>query len=183
MPLTIQNKESLFKGHFIELWSTKFLDKNGREQAWEWVGKNDAVIVFPITKEGNIVLIKNFRVPLGRFVLETPAGLLDKENENNENAIRRELFEETGYTAEHFIPLPPVPYAAGISNNLSHFFIATGATKVADIHGDATEDITVIEIPAHELVDYYLNHPDNLFMLTIIGLYHIAQTKGLLPQT
>jgi len=60
--------------------------------------------------------------------------------------------------AQHFYQLPPSPYTAGTMNNLSHYFIATGATKISHIQGDASEDITIMEIPANNLVDYYLSN-------------------------
>lgn len=182
MTLTIKSKQEIFKGKFLKVWSTIFLDKEGKERIWEWVEKKDAAIVLPITKDNKIVLIKNFRVPLEKYVIEAPAGLLDNQNENNEEAVRRELLEETGYTAEKFIALPPSPYAAGTSNNLSYFFIATGATKIADIQGDITEDISVLEIPANELVNYYLNNPKQLFNTRILALYQIALAKGLIEK-
>lgn len=179
MPLTVKNKKQIFHGNFLELWSTAFLGKEGKEHEWEWVKKKDIVAVFPITNDNKIVLIKNYRVPLERYVIEIPAGLLDKEGENPEDAARRELFEEAGYTAEHLFRLPSTPSAAGITNMIRHCFIATGLTKVSDVYGDVTEDITVIEIPGDELLDFYIDNPDVLFNLNILALYHVAKEKHL----
>ncbi len=178
MALKIKGKQKIFDGNFLKVWSTVFLDKKGNEKIWEWLEKSNAVTVFAITKENNVVLIKNFRIPLEKYVIEMPAGLLDKNGESNEEAVKRELLEETGYTAEKYYPLPPTPYGAGLTNTLYYDFIATGATKISEIHGDVTEDITVIEIPANELVDYYLNNPDQFFSARILSLYQIALTKG-----
>lgn len=180
MGLTIKSKQPIFKGKFIKLWSTIFLDKEGKEHIWEWVEKKDAVVVFPITKDNNIVLIKNFRIPLEKYIIEPPAGLLDTDDENIEEAVRRELLEETGYTAEKIYQLPLSPYTAGTMNNLSHYFIATGALKISHIQGDVCEDIKVMEIPANNLVDYYLNNTNELFSIRILALYQIALAKGLI---
>lgn len=180
MSLIIKNKQKIFDGNFLKVWFTTFLDKKGDERIWEWVEKKDAVTVFAITKNNKVVLIKNFRIPLEKYVIEMPAGLLDREGESNEEAVRRELLEETGYTAEKYYPLPPTPYGAGTTNTLYHDFIATGATKISEIQGDVTEDITVFEIPANELTDYYLNNPDQLFGARILSLYQIALAKGLI---
>lgn len=178
MPLTIKGKQEVFKGKFIKVWATDFLDKANNGKVWEWVEKKDAAMVFPITKDNNIVLIKNYRVPLERYVIEMPAGLLDKNGESREDAIHRELMEETGYRAENIFALPLSPYAAGTSNNLSFPFIATGVTKVSDNCGDISEDISVIEVPADQLVDYYLKNTDVLFNVQILAFYQIALTKG-----
>ncbi len=180
MSFAIINKQEIFKGKFLHVSETTFLDKEGKEHVWEWVDQKDGVIVFAITKNKNVVLIKNFRIPVEKYVVELPAGLLDKKDEKMEDTIRRELLEETGYIADKFYPLPPVPHAAGISNNLTHYYIATGATKVSNLCGNASEDIVVMEIPANELVNYYLNNSEELFNIRILAMYQVALNKGLL---
>ncbi len=179
MVFKIINKREILKGKFTNLWETIFLDKEGNEQTWRWLEKKDVVMVFAITKDNNVVLIKNFRVPLEKYVIELPAGLLDKKGENTEEAIRRELLEETGYAVEALHALPPDPFSASISNNIRHCYIATGAIKASDAHGDAAEDITVMEVPPHELVDFYLNGTE-LFNMHILALYQVALSKGLI---
>lgn len=182
MPLTIKNKQQIFKGKFIKVMGTTFLDEEGKEHIWEWVEKKDAVFIFAITKDNKVVLIKNFRVPLEKYVIELPAGLMDKNGENTEDAIRRELLEETGYSVDKLYPMPPTPYAAGINNNKSFYYIATGAVRVSDAHGDVSEDITVIEIPAHELVNYYLNNSTELFNIGILAMCQVALNKGFIKE-
>lgn len=179
MPLTIKSKKKIFTGKFMQAWATTFLDKEGKEHDWEWVERKDVAMVFAVTKDNNVVLIKNFRVPLERYVIELPAGLLDKQGESKEEAIHRELMEETGYAAEKIYPLPADPFSVSISNNFFHYFIATGAVKVSDAHGEVTEDISVMEVPANELADYYLSNTEP-FNIKILALYHIALSKGLI---
>lgn len=182
MPLTIVDKKQIFQGRFISIWSTVFLDKLGKQQVWEWIKKRDVVVVFPITADNKVILIKSYRVPLEKYVIELPAGLLDKHDENVEDAAQRELMEEVGFRAEKLLALPPTPYAAGSSNNLSHHFIATGLTKISQDQGDVTEDITVLEIPIHELTNYYLNNHKVLFNIRILAMYQIALAKGIINE-
>ncbi|MBC8059881.1 MAG: NUDIX hydrolase [Clostridiaceae bacterium] len=98
---------------FLSLYDAEYKNKNGKEQHWIissrkcystlneqfFQGKEgivDAVIIVALHKESNkLVLIKQFRVPLNDYVYELPAGLLD-DNEKIENAVVRELREETG---------------------------------------------------------------------------------------
>ena len=180
MPLTITDKQQIFKGKFMKVWGTTFLDKEGGEHVWEWIEKKDIAMILALTNDNKAVLIKIFRVPLERYAIELPAGLLDKDGENIEEAVRRELLEETGYEIEKIYSLPATAYASGGANNLVHSFIGTGAKKVVNNHGDETEDISVIEVPVEQLVEFYLNNTDSLFNIKILALYQVALSKGLI---
>ena len=178
MPLLqVKKKEIIFKGKFIDLWGTEFMDKNGNSQIWEWIARKSAAVVFPITANREVVLVKNFRVPLEKYVIETPAGLIDKPGESPLDVVKRELLEETGYQGRNFTAVPPWPYRSGSSNGMIYAFIATDAVKILDnVTGDATEDITVMVVPVNNLIDLYFNPPpDVLFQTEIIALYMIAQ--------
>lgn len=180
--LIITGKREIFRGRFVKLWGTDFLDKNGGKQLWEWIEKAQAVLIFPITRTGNVVLIKNFRVPLEKYVIEIPAGLKDKPGEETEHVARRELLEETGFTAEKFIPMPSWPYRAGSSNGIIHAFIAIEATKVMEPATDVTEDITVLEVPLSSLTKFYFSLPsDVLFQPEILALHEMAKHRLLTP--
>ncbi|MEK7090262.1 MAG: NUDIX hydrolase [Patescibacteria group bacterium] len=182
MPLLqTKKKEIIFKGKFIDLWGTEFMDKNGNSQIWEWIARKSAALVFPITANREVVLVKNFRVPLEKYVIETPAGLIDKPGESPLDVVKRELLEETGYQGHNFIAVPPWPYRSGSSNGMIYAFIATDAVKILDnVTGDATEDITVVTVPLIELVDVYFNPPPGvLFQAEILAIYMMAQRLGI----
>jgi ADP-ribose pyrophosphatase len=175
MPLTIKNTEQVFQGKFIKIFATYFLDKIGKEHCWEWIKKGDIAAVLPITTQGKIVLIKNFRVPVGKYVIELPAGLLD-QGESPEEAARRELFEETGYVAQQVAALPVTPHAPGTADTLLSCFVATGCVRKENRSGDASEDITVFEVTPAEMLELYLNpEPDTLFNVRIFAAYYLAQ--------
>lgn len=176
MAFKIGKKGKLFDGKFVALWGTEFLDKGGNPQFWEWITKKDVVAVFPITEDDKAVLVKNYRVPLEKYVIETPAGLTDKEGETHEELTKRELLEETGYVADVFHALPAYPYKSGTSGNMAYAFIATGLRKVGHEAGDDTEDISVVEIPLEKLAKFYIDlPPDTLFSLEILAIYEIAK--------
>lgn len=184
MPFELQNTRVLYEGRHVKLWGRKFLDKGGNPREWEYIEKKDAVLVLPITEDGKAVLVKSYRVPIEGYVLETPAGLMDCEGESCEDAIRRELMEETGYRASGIVPLPPWPYRAGSSKNLIYGFIATGLEKVSDAVGDDTEDISVVEIPLDDLLDVWLHPEENpeakvYFQPEIIAMHLAAIALGI----
>jgi ADP-ribose pyrophosphatase len=131
---------------------TKFLrciDRDG----WYFVERPNAtgvVTVVPVTADGRIVLVEQLRVPVGRRVIELPAGLVGDEpghdKEVGEAAARRELIEETGYDARQLLPLAECPTSPGIVNEIASFFLATDLVKVGDGGGTADEQIVVHEV-------------------------------------
>jgi len=180
MQFKLGKKRLIYQGNFVNLWGTEFVDKGGKLQEWEYVQKADIIAVLPITSDGKAVLVKNYRVPVERYVLETPAGMADKAGESYEDAIKRELLEETGYRAAKLYELPPWPYRSGTSKNIIHGFIATGLEKVTDVVGEDTEDISVVEIPLGDLVHTWL-HPkdDAYFQPEIIAMWQAAVKMGI----
>jgi ADP-ribose pyrophosphatase len=96
-------------------------------------------------------LIEQFRPPVGKRVIEIPAGLAGDETghemEELAAAARRELLEETGYEAKTMKPVGEGPPSAGICDEVIAMFVATGLTKTGDGAGDGSEDITLHEVP------------------------------------
>lgn len=181
MSLQILKKEKIFEGKFIKLWNTKFLDKARNEQNWEWVEKKNIVCVLPITAEGKIVLIKNYRVPVEDYCIEFPAGMMDNLEESRVETVQRELMEETGYISTNIIALPKCYNQPGTVNNIIYPFIALDVKKEKEMSGDDTEDITVFEVTPSEMYDLYFNSEENTgFNIRIIALYEIAKRKGLI---
>jgi len=183
MQFKLGRKKVLFQGKFVTLRSTEFSDKSGKLQEWEYTDKNDVIAVLPITDDHKAVLVKNYRVPVERYVIETPAGLTDKKGESHEEAIKRELLEETGYEASKLVALPGWPYRSGTSRNMIYGFIATGLKKITDIVGDDTEDISVIEVPLGKLTDLWLRpEKDVLFQPEILAMYQAAVSLGIVEE-
>jgi 8-oxo-dGTP pyrophosphatase MutT (NUDIX family) len=98
--------------------------------------------VIAITKDGHMVLVRQYRHGLGRTCFELVAGCVE-EGEDPMDAAKRELLEETGYaggTWTEWMTLSPNPATC---TNLAHSFLATGVQKVSGQHLDPTEDIEV----------------------------------------
>lgn len=127
-----------------------------KADGWEYVepvGFSDVVLIVPVTDDGKMVLIEQYRVPAGRQVFEIPAGLVgDKAHLLDEDIIeaaRRELIEETGYDAQHITISTKAAPNAGSNTLEVHMLLATGLKKVGKGGGNPEEgeDIKVYEIP------------------------------------
>ncbi|MGO4223461.1 NUDIX hydrolase [Lysobacter sp. TAF61] len=136
--------ETLYEGPWLRM------RRRGR---WEYVertnGDGMAVIVVAVTPEDNVLFVEQYRVPLGARTIEMPAGLVgdDHAGDTLEAAARRELIEETGWSAQRVDVLLVGPTSAGMSNERIAFVRARGLSKVGDGGGIDNEDITVHEIP------------------------------------
>ena len=129
-----------------------------RQGRWEYVRRHTAegaVAVIATTDLQELVLVEQPRVPMGSACIELPAGLVgDSHADKGEallDAARRELLEETGYTAESIQHLYPVATSPGLSNEIIDLFRATGLTRQHAGGGVDHENITVHLVKIHEL--------------------------------
>lgn len=179
MILTIDGKNKIFDGKFLKVWSTAFKDTTGKSHEWEWIEGHNFVAILPILDRSHILLIRLFRVPVEKYVLDVPTGVIDPTDEDPHVAALRELKEETGYRADKLISLPPVPHSPGNSTSMMFPFIATNLEKIFDSKRDAEEDIEVVSVPVNSVISTYMTSANQLFNIRILGLMHIAIEKGL----
>lgn len=134
---------SLHEGRFLAL------RRRGRWEFVERVNAFGAAVVIALTATDEIVLVEQYRVPLGCNCIENPAGLAgDQPGEDDIlMAAKRELLEETGFEAAHVELIMAGPSAPGMSSELLSFVRATGLKRVHAGGGDGNENITVHVVP------------------------------------
>ena len=142
-------EETVWAGRFLEM------KKRGR---WEYVGRvggTQAVVVLAID-DGHVVLVEQYRVPLGRRCLELPAGLVGDEeaDETAEASAARELEEEAGYRAERVTSLGTFYASPGMVSECFTLVRAEGLTRIGEGGGTADEDITVHRVPLAGIADF-----------------------------
>ncbi|HUC89344.1 MAG TPA: NUDIX hydrolase [Patescibacteria group bacterium] len=103
--------------------------------------------VIAITPDKKVVMVRQYRHGIDDITLEFPAGGMDENDPHLEATIRRELLEETGYSAEKVVDLGFVHANPAFLNNKCHTFLALDATKKDAQNLDDTEDISIEEIP------------------------------------
>ena len=105
------------------------------------------VLVFPVTADGNAVMVRQYKHGAGEVLLEFPGGVFDPQTETAEAGAARELREETGYTAATLEPLGAVYDNPTKDTNKINFFLARNAAKTSETEFDPTEDIETVEVP------------------------------------
>ena len=142
-------------------WSGKFVEVRRRGR-WEYAGRPGdmrAAVVLAIDA-GQVILVEQYRVPLGKFCLELPAGLIGDETEGEDamTSAVRELEEETGYRAARWEDLGEFYSSPGMLGESFTLVKATGLTKVGDGGGTASEDIVVHRVPLTHIARTVADH-------------------------
>jgi len=110
------------------------------------------VTALAVTADGKVLMVRQYRHALGEVGIELPGGCVDKTDENFEDAIRRELLEETGYAFESAHYLGKISANPSTNSNLMHMFVATGGRRIKEQDLDENEQIDVLEISFEELI-------------------------------
>lgn len=139
------------------VWQGKFIAAK-RQGKWEYVSRVGAVraAVILAVDAGDVILVEQFRVPLGKPCLELPAGLVGdlEAGESVEDSARRELEEETGYRAARIEDLGEFYSSPGLASEGFTLVRATGLERIGDGGGDGDEDITVHRVPIDAIADF-----------------------------
>jgi len=127
---TLIDSKKVFEGSIITVKQERVVLVNGKEAGRDVVVHPGAVAVVAVTPENKIVLVRQYRHPVGEALLEIPAGKLDK-GEDPEHCARRELEEETGYLAGRLKQLTAIYTTPGFCNEKITIYLATELAKTA----------------------------------------------------
>ena len=91
----------MYQGAIVDVYRDYMQFSNGNTEEWDYIHHRGAAAVVPVTDDGRIIMVRQYRNALERFTLEIPAGALDDPEEPGINCSARELEEETGYRSEN----------------------------------------------------------------------------------
>lgn len=149
------SSRQIFDGVVIKLFVDDIELPNGQKSHREIVRHPGAVCVIPITDDEEVIMVRQFRYPFSRPLLEIPAGKLEP-GEDPLNAAKRELEEESGVNAERIDFMGELYTTVAFTDEKIYTYIATGLT-FKDAHPDADEFVEVEKMPLKTLVDMVMN--------------------------
>lgn len=143
--------ETLVEGQFLTLKSDQVRLSNNQTGVREYVLHPGAVVIVPLLANGNLVLEKQFRYPVGKVFIELPAGKIDPDEDVLVTG-QRELLEETGFSAKHWVKLGLQHPCIGYSNEVIHIYLATALTPGPHAR-DEGEMLNVFELSFAECIE------------------------------
>ena len=124
MPTTINHRKTIHKGSVYDLVSENITLENGVTRDFEFIHHPGATAIVPMLNENQIILINQYRHALRKFIWEIPAGTLTPR-ETAINCARRELIEETGYSAQEWEQLAEITTVPGYSDECIYIYLAS----------------------------------------------------------
>lgn len=141
------NRELKYEGAILKVYADTVELPDGKERTWDFIHHNGATAIVPVTEDGKILMVRQFRNALDRETLEVPAGKLDSREENPIECAKRELEEETGYKAGKVEWLITLKTWVAFCNENIEVYMATGLVPSKQ-HLDEDE---FIDVKAYEL--------------------------------
>ncbi len=145
---TPTGEETVHRGWFIRVQRATFVGPDGHSFERDIVRHPGAVAVVAVTGDDTVVLVRQYRPAVDRWLLEVPAGTCDVEGEPPGATAVRELAEEVGYAADRLDLLASVAITPGFCDEIAHVFLATGLHPVPTGRQGAEEAVMeVVEVP------------------------------------
>ena len=143
------NRELAYKGTILEVYQDR-VEIGGHQATWDFFHHGGGAAVVPVTKDGKILMVRQYRNALDRYTIEIPGGVLDSAGESGEMCVTRELEEEVGYKPgrlEHLITIRSFP---AFTDEKTEVYVATDLIPGRQ-HLDDGEALEIEEHSVEEL--------------------------------
>ena len=149
LPVVRLGRELKYQGTILKIYEDQVI-ANGHECRWDFIHHDGAAAIIPVTEDGEILMVRQYRNALDRYTLEIPAGKLDDPKEPTLDCAVRELEEETGYKAGKLELLMTIRTTVAFCNEKIDVYVATDL-KPSRQHLDEDEFINVEAYDIEEL--------------------------------
>jgi len=167
--------ETVYETPWIKVRRDEVLNHTGKQLTYSVVETlHPSVFIIAINKDGNVLMQRNFRYPIGNYVWDLPAGHADAEDKDLLTAAKRELLEETGLASNDWTSLGYFYQATGIAKLPLEIFLARDVYSVSD-ERDELEDITKQQYVSFDAIDKWIQEGKIDTTATIAALY-LART-------
>ncbi|MFC2033954.1 NUDIX hydrolase [Chloroflexota bacterium] len=139
----------IFEGQILKLRIDTIQTSGGKQPTREIIEHSDCVAVIAIDDDNNVLLVKQFRRPVEKELLEIPAGMVELD-EAPEDTVRRELQEETGYLPRKVEKLIGFYSTPGFCTEYLHLYLATDLTP-SQLFAEDTDSIELVRIPFNQI--------------------------------
>ena len=153
---TTASSKLIFDGKVLHLYKDDINLPNGGKSMREYCKHNGAVAVVPLTSDGCVVCVRQYRYALDRVTLEIPAGKFDYIGEDHREAAMRELREETGYTTENLTPIGALATSPALLTEIIYMYLAEDMVE-GETDPDEDEFLEIVKIPLDDMVDMILS--------------------------
>lgn len=168
-------RNTVFNGFIVNVRKDVAEIENGKHVPREVVEHAGGVAIVPVTADGEVLMVRQYRYPMHEELLEIPAGKLER-GENPFDCAVRELSEETGCTAGEIISLGALYPSPGFCEEILHLYLARDLTE-GEMHPDEDEFLTVEKVSLDALVDKIM--ADEIRdAKTIVGLLKAKEVLG-----
>ena len=174
-PSKILETKACLNAKKIRFEINKILMPNSMEGEFGIIRHPGAALAVPITESGEVIILRQYRFACSRRILEFPAGTLE-EGESPLESIKREVQEESGYSAERWENLGVMLPCPGYSDETIHLFLARDLTKLKKKpDGDADEDIEVLKMVPEKLNKIIASGKESLDGKSITAWFRTCQ--------
>ena len=149
-------RERVFDGYILHIDHAEVTLPNGQKAMREIANHIGASAVLPVDDNGMVTLVRQYRAPVEKVLLEIPAGKLDAPGEDRLAAAQRELQEETGLTAQNWIHLTDIATTPGFSSEIISLYLARQLSK-GETHPDEDEFLSIVTLPFADAVSMALS--------------------------
>lgn len=146
----VVESDIIFSGKVFDIQIDKIQYDSGNTAPREVVLHNGGSVVVAVTNENKIIIVKQYRYPFNKWMLELPAGKIDKD-EDPLHCAGRELTEETGYKASNIEKLGAISTTPGFCTEMLHIYLATGLTAGEYAREEGEEGMEILELPIEEI--------------------------------